>query len=235
MKIDQKILDRFDELIEMGKTVYDSYQHHPPHQPGGRVVVVSHGHWTRNSQLAMQWTVSVLTLIATVLGKENDFYTSFKVSSDEISKFSESRGVVAKAQGILVAAKDTYENGYLFNIQQRITADVFSDFLEQAEYLLDGGYHGPAAVTAGCVLEDGLRKMCDKEGITFPAGKKPTLSVYNQELAKKGIYSTMTLHQVNALAALRNDAAHGDWNKFTNDDVKKMIVDVRDFMVKYFT
>lgn len=54
---------------------------------------------------------------------------------------------------MLRAAKDDYENGYLFDTRTLIEADVFDEFIEQAEELFKKGYYQPAAVIAGCVLK----------------------------------------------------------------------------------
>lgn len=137
-----------------------------------------------------------------------------------------------KLIGILRAAKEDYENGYLFNTRTLIEAEVFDDFLEQAEELLKKGYYQPAAVIAGCVLEDGLRKLCDRNSIVLPA--KATIDPMNVELAKAGIYNKLVQKKITALADLRNKAAHGEWSEFTEKDVEDMIRDVRRFMEDYF-
>lgn len=44
--------------------------------------------------------------------------------------------------------------------QKIIAAEIFSDFLEMAEHLLEQGYKDPAAVMIGSVVEENLRKFC---------------------------------------------------------------------------
>ena len=140
---------------------------------------------------------------------------------------------VSKALGILKASKDDYENGLLFNVRTLIAAEVFDDFLEQADYLLESGYYQPSAVIAGSVLEDGLRKLCAKSGIPLP--DRPKMDTMNAELAKKGIFSSLQQKQVLALADIRNKAAHGKWDEFTKQDAENMIKLIREFMTKYFS
>jgi hypothetical protein len=70
----------------------------------------------------------------------------------------------------MLAAQEDYEKGALFEVKSVIEAELFDDFLEQAEHLLQSGYFQPAAVIAGCVLEDGLRKLCEKHQIKLPTG-----------------------------------------------------------------
>ena len=135
--------------------------------------------------------------------------------------------------GVIKAIKSDFENGYLLDTRTLIEAEVFDDFLEQAEQLFNKGYYQPAAVIAGCVLEDGLRKLCKKNSVALPA--KATIDPINVELAKAGIYNKLQQKKVTALADLRNKAAHGEWNEFTKKDVEDMIRDVRRFMEDYFS
>ena len=138
-----------------------------------------------------------------------------------------------QAFGILQSARDDVANGALFEIKALITAEVFDDFLEQGQALLTAGYVAPAAVVIGAVLEDGLRKLCAKSGITLP--EKPKLDSMNGALAKAGVYNVLTQKKVTALADIRNSAAHGNWDKFEASDVDNMLQWTNDFMQKYFS
>ena len=75
----------------------------------------------------------------------------------------DSRNIVPMGwyKGILAAAKEDYIGGLLDDQKTLVCAEVFTDFLQQADYLLREGYKDPAAVIAGAVLEDGLRRLCD--------------------------------------------------------------------------
>lgn len=130
-------------------------------------------------------------------------------------------------------AKDDYEHGYLFETRRLIEAEVFDDFLEQAEHLHTRGYHGPAAVIAGSVLEDGLRKLCQRRNL--PVDAKPKFDTMNADLAKDGAYDKLVQKRITLLADIRNKAAHGQWTQFTDDDVADMLNNVRSFMERTFT
>lgn len=222
MKIDKRILERFNELILKGGKVLSS----------GRRYDIDFIHRgfkeTVDSDQAGEWATSSLNLLNRVLGKESDHYISLNELYPNIHLLETSK----KVQGILKAAKDDYENGYLFNTRALIEAEVFDDFLEQSEHLLNQGYFTAAAVVAGSVLEDGLRKLCVKNGIALSA--KPKLDVMNADLAKVGVYNLLKQKQITALADLRNKAAHGQGG-FTKEDVESMIKDVRRFMEDYFS
>jgi hypothetical protein len=53
-------------------------------------------------------------------------------------------------------------------------------------------------------------------------------------LAKAGIYSPLTKKQVTSWADLRNNAAHGDYSKYTADEVKQMLLFVQRFCADFF-
>jgi hypothetical protein len=218
MNVDKKIADRLDELIELGKRVLSTRR-----SPRGVITTDF-----VDVQLANQWLTSCLNLLSRVFGETSVHYQSLSKHFSDYPKFPD----VDQAFGVLLAAKDDYEKGSLFEVRILIEAELFDDFLEQAENLLRSGYYQPAAVIAGSVLEDGLRKLCDKQGVTLP--DKPKLDWMNAELAKQGVYNKLTQKKITSLADIRNNAAHGKWNEFQKSDVEEMLRSVRDFMEKNY-
>lgn len=224
MTVDQKILARLNELIEMGQKVLSS-----------RRQGQSGGPWhisydiIEDKQLAKQWGISCLNLIERVFTRGSVHFEKF----NEV--FPDVDGVTTflAAFGMLKAAKEDYEKGYLFETRVMIRAEVFDDLLEQAKYLFDGGYYQPAAVIAGAVLEDGMRELCQRRSIALPP--KATIDPMNVALAKDNAYSGLVQKRITALAAVRNSAAHGKWNEFTADDVKEMLGWVHNFMEQHFS
>jgi hypothetical protein len=128
---------------------------------------------------------------------------------------------VRHGQGILRAALEDFERGYLFEARRLIEAEVFADLLEQATELHRAGYNGPAALVAGCVLEDCLRRLCRHHGLALPP--KPKLDSMNADLAKAGVYNKLVQKRITAVADVRNNAAHGNWDAFDTGDVKETI------------
>lgn len=238
MKVDDKIRKRLDELVKLGQQVIDtghpgSYSPPEPSQDWrtrGLSRSNRQGSYTASSidkQLATKWITSSLNLLAKVFGESSIHYQKFNEYCHHID-----RSNINKSLGVLQAAKDDYENGALFDIKILIEADLFDDFLEQADHLLQKDYYQPAAVIIGCVLEDGLRKLCDKNTISLP--DRPPLDRMNSELAKEGIYNKSVQKQITFFAGLRNDAAHGNWNEFDKTNIEAMLKGVRDFMEKHF-
>jgi hypothetical protein len=110
-------------------------------------------------------------------------------------------------------------------IRTLIQASVFDSESEQAEELLASGYKAAAAVIAGVVLETSIRQLCEDNGIA--TGK---LDRMNADLAKAGVYNQLRQKQITVLAHIRNDAAHGKADQFTEAHVSNMIRDIRNLL-----
>ena len=219
MALNDRVTQRLEQLISQGEDVLATQR-----SPGRNVI----GDNRVDQQLGHQWATSVQSLLCRVFGSESEHYRNFTKQVQKFLTYSPAR----RALGVLLAAKDDYENGYLFDIRRLVEAEVFDDFLGQAEHLLSAGYFAPAAVVAGAVLEDGLRKLCTRHEIPLRAA--PKLDGMNAELARVGAYSVLVQKRVTALADLRHRAAHGRWDEFSSSDVDDMIALVRRFMEEHF-
>jgi hypothetical protein len=211
MKVDEKILNRISDILSLGESIgsagYD-----------GNVDTANSFHWAS----------SALNITERVFGAESHYFTSIQENSKDFPLYY----CFQVALGVFRAVKEDYENGAIFELRQIVEAEVFDDFLEQSESLLLAGFHQPAAVIAGSVLEDGLRKLCEREEIELP--EKPKLDSMNVALAKNGTYKLLTQKRITALADIRNNAAHGKWDQFTKEDVDDLIQWVRNFMERNY-
>jgi hypothetical protein len=224
MRVEQKILDRFILLIDEGKalmtTLKFSEEELSLHGP------YAFGYLDRS--LSVRWKVRCVHFLEQLCGTHHHYCKTFEAFSK-----SHGTGWANDALIILETARDDYKLGHLIEFRVLVEAKVFQEFLEQADYLLSRNYCGAAAVIAGCVLEDGLRKLCLRNSIMLSS--KATIEPMNVELAKIGIYNKFVQKKITALADLRNKAAHGEWTEFTEKDVEDMIRDVRRFMEDYFS
>ncbi len=220
MKLDERILQTFDQLIQLGVEVLATRR---------RVEGIIGADSRVNEELAYQWVARSKNLLARVFGSDSQQYQSFvQVMQERYITYSPA----LRAQGVLRGAKEDYQSDSLFDVRRLVEAEVFDDFLEQADHLLSAGYYAPAAVIAGCVLEDGLRKLCVRHGIAL--ADRPKLDKMNADLAKARVYTQLVQKKVTALADIRTRAAHGKWTEFTNTDTKEMIRDVRSLMESHF-
>jgi len=55
----------------------------------------------------------------------------------------------------------------------------------------------------------------------------------NSELVKVGVYDKIEQKQVAAWAAIRNDAAHGDYDKYEKNQVVLMVQGLRGFLSRH--
>jgi len=152
-----------------------------------------------------------------------------------LAKYSHPYHNFDMVMGVLEAMRDDVKQGYLQNLISQVRAEIFSDFLEMGEHLLNENYKDAAAVIIGSVLEDSLRKLADSHGITTinDRGKSLTIEPLNTELAKNKIYNKLVQKQITSWADLRNNAAHGRYSEYQKEEVKLMLLFVQQFCGEY--
>lgn len=133
-------------------------------------------------------------------------------------------------RAILTALLDDLENDAFFDEKLLLIAENYQEILQQAGMLISKAYKDPAAVLTGAVLEASLRKVCTKHEITFQP--KDTINPLNN-LLKDVAYNALTHKQIITWADLRNNAAHGHFDKYTEDDVKMMYQWVEKFLEEH--
>jgi hypothetical protein len=135
--------------------------------------------------------------------------------------------------GALRALRRDYDSGYLTSVQSLVRAELFVDFLEMAEHLMQQGYKDPAAVLIGSVLEGHLRALCNARGIPCEvAGRPKKADSMNADLAGAGVYNKLDQKSVTAWLDLRNKAAHGHYGEYTTEQVRSMLGGVQEFMTR---
>ena len=132
--------------------------------------------------------------------------------------------------GLLEAIKYDIENDHLIRTESIIRAETLTDLFEQAEYLLEQGYHLAAGVLARAVIEQHIRKRCDELGCT-PSKSRPTLNDFNQALYASKNIDKITVKHIDALAAIGNDAAHNN-PSLKEEDVKRLVTEVPNILQK---
>ena len=138
-------------------------------------------------------------------------------------------------KGIVKALRDDYRSGAMQSVTELVHADLFDDFLELASELASKGFHPPAAVVAGSVLEEQLRKLAEKSKIaTVDAkGRPKSVDALGTALVKVGIFSEAQRKFITSWYGQRTEAAHGRIDGVIADEVDRMIDGVRDFVVRY--
>ena len=136
--------------------------------------------------------------------------------------------------GVAKALLFDIENDYLTSFEETIHGDLFADYVEMAAHLVENGYKDPAAVLAGSTLEVHLRQLCKKHDVAAePDGKMKKTQTLNQDLAQAGAYTKLDLKSITAWLDIRNNTAHGKYDKYDESQVKNLISFVRGFIEKY--
>ena len=139
--------------------------------------------------------------------------------------------------GIVGALSIDVEGGFLQRNSALIRGEIFSDFLEMATHLVDSNYKDAAAVIAGSALEAHIKQLCQNREISLERernGQTRTVNAdtLNAELVKSGAYTNLDQKNVTAWLGLRNDAAHGDYDEYSKQQVALMIDSIRDFIAR---
>lgn len=177
-----------------------------------------------------RFRTEAMNLIRRSCGEDSDHYRELRRLAEAKDSATNSYYLV-HCLGIVEAAQRDFEAGLLFDVRALIAAELLGDFLEQAAALLDAGYHVPAASLAGAVLEDTLRKLCERHAVPLPDSTK--IDRLNADLARANVYDKLVQKRITALADIRNNADHGHFDRFSKADVEDMVKWVRNFAADY--
>ena len=175
-----------------------------------------------------------LSRLRAVVERSSAFASSYARDLNRIDTTDSGGTALAMYRGVAQSLLENLQAGYTRSIEEIIHGDVFTDYFDMAQHLLDSSYKDAAAVIAGSTLEGHLRNLCRKHGIDFerqmPEGKTAKKAdSLNAELASAGAYGKLDQKNVTAWLDLRNKAAHGHYADYTKEQVALLISSVRDF------
>jgi hypothetical protein len=207
---------RLNQIIEQGSRVLGSRHRPSPRVTSGDFV---------DSELFYQWKASSLSFLAMAFGKDSTHYSLYNAQCQS-SRHSDA----VKGQGVLLAAKEDLEGGFLGRLEGLVSADIFSDFLDMAEHLLSEGYKDPAAALTGAVLEDGLRRIAGANQVDLKTSEN--IGSLNQKLADSQIYNRITQKRIQVWNDVRNQADHGKFADYDAEHVREMLAGVRGLLAE---
>lgn len=142
---------------------------------------------------------------------------------------------VPKLTAVLRAMKTDLEAGYLARLEERIRQDVFEDFLAMAERMNASMHPAPAAVLAGAVLEDHVRKLAAKASLPTVSdkGKAITFEQLSIDLVRAQVFPESQRKVLVAWYGQRTEGAHGHFDRVIREDVPRIISGVREFILRY--
>lgn len=213
------LVRRIDELLDNGRTVLGTRSRS------------DYGEWV-DSDVMTGFRAASLSFIKMVYGLEHPYFGEFKSNTDDSRPSSAEKGIA-----ILQSIRSEISGGWMFTFKGLVAAELFADFLDMASHLLESGYKDSAAVMIGGVLEEHLRQLCLKHGLAVDEEKEGRVVAkksdrLNADMAKADVYSKLDQKQITAWLDLRNNAAHGKYTEYTEQQVKQLQSGVIEFMVR---
>jgi hypothetical protein len=244
--LQEKFIKRIDELLKKAKklkklcekrnVLYEEYKKYEKYEGFSKFSTLTekakkaYKQYTNYKEKArmtfLEWKSNVEHLIISIVNENSVDHQNFVNIVRQPEPYDIVNGI-----GVLKALKEDLQKGFLTNIRDLIVAEVFTDFLDMAEHLLENGYKDAAASLIGAVLENGLRKIAEKHNVTVK--KDDNINSLNTKLADKGIYNRLIQKQIQAWKDIRDAAAHGKFNEYNADQVKFMLEGVRKFLAEY--
>ena len=190
----QEIILKFRELIEKAERACNERSASPEGMISG--------------DLYFEVRTSALNLLSRI-ASEDSFYVR------ELREMDQPNPFVMK--GILNAALTDYSEGFMADNKLLVSAEIFADFLVQAEILLENDYKDAAAVVIRSVLEDGLRRLCVSNGVT--SSSREGVHQLAEKLVRKSVLTSLQFKEIEAKKEVGNSAAHGRFEDYTKEDV----------------
>jgi hypothetical protein len=191
--VNDVLLSRFDELIHEGDARWQDFQ---KDEKGMIMDIVGFA----------QWSTSCLNLLDKLSISTNRFVTQFEVWA--VGGPGKKMNIGA-ALGVLKSARHEYSCGLAIEYQLSVSAAVFSGLLDEARYLFEKGYTRASAVLLGAALEEGLKARA--RAVPIALSPRDTLSpvIAKLKTPEVGVLTEFEAKRLEAIARLRNDAAHG--------------------------
>lgn len=223
-----KIINKLDRLLAEATHLKEEYDTKVGNNMQSRINGIERDHKIKFSS----FRTSYLNFVEKIEGKNSKYYLDFEDNTNTYGQMA-----IDFSYNLLQNLKADIDDGWIGNIRNLISADIFTDFIEMADYLLEENYKDPAAVILGSVLEENLRNLCQNNGIPVEEiDKKGKMhpkkaSAMNDELLKNSIYNNLTQKNVTAWLDLRNKAAHGKFSEYNIQDVRAMSLGMKNFIV----
>jgi hypothetical protein len=184
------------------------------------------------TERAHQFITMCMSTIERIAGPDSTYASRAR---SVVGQPARAAGRISMLYGVMQALRNDVANGNVVPVQGIGHMDLFSEYLEQADHLLESGYKDASAIMAGGVLEAHLRRLCGRHGIDtdeqISSGRRrKKASILSADLYKAKILSLSEYQQVKTWLALRNDAARGNFDGYVKEEVARLVQCVWDFV-----
>lgn len=183
-----------------------------------------------------EWRLASVSFLRAALGPDNHYCKFFEERIPE-SPYEDGpppSQSMEQGLGVLRAVLGEIEFGPLPHIEGLISSEVFDDFLEMADHLLEKNYVAVVPSLVGAVLEDALRRIAKAHNVPVKLDNDSIASL-NQRLADAGVYLNSVRKKIEFWNAVRNNADHGKFDLNSEQDVRAMLEGVREFVENYLS
>ncbi len=235
-RVKDKYIARLDELIQAGQGI--PMKQHSELRSDFITGESNYLHYKLASWPDLfEWPTSCIAVLEQVVPKSS----LLRKKLEKFNILGKESSELEFAVSFLKSVKTEIQNGFLDNLALQIESEVLADYLAQAASILKGEKnefaHIPAAVLAGASLEKTLKTLCDTlippEPVLNEKNAPLGMSALIDALKKREVFNEVQAEQLRFLAAIRNSAAHGNFQEFDRQQVKMMIEGVRRFISQY--
>jgi hypothetical protein len=177
------------------------------------------------------WGTSVLSLLEGVLGKDRIHYVQFRKHFENAQREGMPDYIVGDCKAVLQAAKEDYEGGYIFRLEQSLSGEILGDFCALAKAALRDGSKDVAAVLACAALEDALKRYAHRNGLEVDDKE---MQAVVSALKSKSLVAGAQKQLLDTMPKLRDYAMHANWDKLTSADVGSIVGFVEQFLLSHF-
>jgi hypothetical protein len=207
-----EVVKRFEELIGEGEERWTEYE-----ETSGNIDPIR----------LTKWTTSCLNLLDRLSISTNRFVKEFEAWGTPGPGKQMNLGA---SLGVMKSAFEEYIRGFAIDYHLSVASAVFGGLLAEADYLLSKGYYRAAAVLIGAALEESLKSRA--RAVPIEITEKDTLVpvIYKLKAPHVGVLTEVQAKRLEAIARLRNDAAHGGEFNYKPEDVKEAFVETQTVM-----
>lgn len=192
------------------------------HQDGMGSKYLPNGQWEG-------WATSVQSLLRAVFGETSEHYLNFNKAYKKCNGYEHG---VETLTHIFNSAKEDFDGGYVFNVELRVSGEVFGDFVALARKALEEGHTDVAAVLACAALEDALKRYATIKHLEV---KDKAMTDVVNALKGAGHVAGAQKAMLDRMPTIRNYALHANWDKISEPDVGAVIGFVDQFLLTKFS